>query len=391
MILTGERGLFTSSQERDVDVREGETAAADFVVRDILVSGRVTRAGQPAPGVRVTLRPQHNMGFVMASGGAATLPADVSGPRRLVGTTRDDGTYELLVDEPGAYLVSVASADDKVSFPNRTIDLPDVDAFALNLDFTGAPLAGVVVDRATGKPLDEVNVWARPKEQAADRMVIARTGADGRFTFELDPGTYVVDASRRGYAHATQEVALTEGGVDSLRLTLGAGASLAGRVVDAAGRGVANANVMAFVSEGSGRSSSTNDTTRDDGSFSIEGLASGTCALSAARDGRFAVLSAVTPGEAAVTLVLKPGALGQVTVRDAGGAPVEGAMAFVRAGDVPIFGGLAPRSDAAGRLDLAVPAGSVTVSVMKDKLHGSATVEAPEGGVVPVDLVLSPP
>src|SRR5262249_51890028 len=47
---------FMSAQTSDVDVREGETTQMELRSRDILVSGHLTRAGAPLPGVRITLR-----------------------------------------------------------------------------------------------------------------------------------------------------------------------------------------------------------------------------------------------------------------------------------------------------------------------------------------------
>ena len=54
MVLSAWPGaMMQSGLRREVEVREGETTTVDIVLREILVSGRVTRAGAPAPGLRV--------------------------------------------------------------------------------------------------------------------------------------------------------------------------------------------------------------------------------------------------------------------------------------------------------------------------------------------------
>jgi hypothetical protein len=43
----------SSGPEREVGVEEGRTTAVTFDLREVAVAGRITRAGAPAPGLRV--------------------------------------------------------------------------------------------------------------------------------------------------------------------------------------------------------------------------------------------------------------------------------------------------------------------------------------------------
>jgi hypothetical protein len=391
MVMAGNRSLYTNAQERDVDVREGETTAVEFVTRDILVTGRVTRSGVPAPGLRISLRPtQLQMGFTLMISTSAAGAGEEAGPQRLVGTTREDGTYQLMADEPGAYSVSVATVDGSVSFQPRTADLPDANTYVLDLDFSGALLAGVVVDQATGKPLVDAFISANAKTKGEHAGAFARMGPDGRFGLELDPGEYVVSAHCQGYGELSQDVTLPESGLDGLRLALGKGVVLAGKVVDAGGRPAAGAQVIASTAQNdSGRMSSLSGSTAGDGSFRLEGVQDEPQNVAAAQEGRFALLRNVTPGEAGVILVLRPGGRVLLTLRDAGGAPVEGAWTFASVDGVPVPTGLPATSGARGTVEMSVPAGSVTVHAMAGNLHGQTVFDVVEGGSVSQDIVLT--
>jgi hypothetical protein len=390
MVMLGDRSLYSNAQQRDVEVQEGETTSVDFVAREILVTGHVTRAGVPAPNLRVTLQPQQLTGVMTGAGTGTDVPDEAMGPRRLSGTTREDGSYELLADEPGKYSSRVGTADGQTSFPGREVALPDADAFALDFDIAGVSLAGVVVEQATGRPLANASVLAQRKKQDGLAGASGVTGPDGRFALEVEPGEYVVQAQLQGYGDVRQEVTLPEGGLDGLRLTLVKGVAITGKVVDAAGRGVGNALVVASSSAiGGTGSSGMPATSLEDGSFRLEGLSEEPYDISASRDGRFALRRGVTPGDAGVTLLLRSGGRALITVQERNGRPVEGAWVFGTVNGVPVPGGMTAQSDANGTIDMAVPAGNVTVEVRKDRRSGRATFDAIEGAVVPVSVVLS--
>ena len=184
MVTTETQGRQMAYQSKEIDVREGETSTVDFIQRDILVSGRVTRSGTPAAGLRVMLHGQSGgTGYGPPSG---ATPA--SGPERMSGVTREDGSYELLVDEPGRFSVDVGTPDGRLNLPARYADIPDAEAYTLNLSFAGVPLSGLVVDRETERPLVDVDIYAKAKKPDVLSVASASTGPDGRFQLELEPG-----------------------------------------------------------------------------------------------------------------------------------------------------------------------------------------------------------
>ena len=66
VLMEGSGGQLTSTKEREVDLLEGQTATVEFVPRDILVTGRVTRAGAAAANLRLRASgDQFNAMFVM--------------------------------------------------------------------------------------------------------------------------------------------------------------------------------------------------------------------------------------------------------------------------------------------------------------------------------------
>ena len=66
-LLLGGGGQFQAGPSKEVEVQEGETAVAEFVSREILVTGRVTRGGAPGANMRVNVRGERNMGMFLAS------------------------------------------------------------------------------------------------------------------------------------------------------------------------------------------------------------------------------------------------------------------------------------------------------------------------------------
>jgi hypothetical protein len=379
-------------RSRDIDVREAETAIVEFLQRDILVSGRITRSGAPASGLRVRLR-NWSAGVMNVYGPGA--PAPTSGPERMTAVTREDGSYELLVDEPGRYSVTVASLDDRISLPDRYVDIPDADAHTLNLTFAGATLSGIVVDKDTERPLANVDLYAKPQKPDASSGASASTGPDGRFQLELEPGEYKVAARmwEEGYGGAETVVTLGASGTE-IRFALARGLILSGKVVDAGGRGVGGVSVTARAGEGIGLSFGF-ARTLPDGSFKIGGLAAESHSVVAGHSelGAFGVRVGVVPGDKDVVLSLRPGGRVRLLVQGADGAPVEGAFASLAKIIGTPAGGSGARTDAQGIAELGVPASTVEIRVTKETLEARVTVTVGEGGstAATVKLGAAPP
>lgn len=63
-----------------------------------------------------------------------------------------------------------------------------------------AVISGVVVDRATGRPLARSSVTLVPIEGTGEQVQSARAGRAGQFRFTVNAGMYLVRASRTGFA-----------------------------------------------------------------------------------------------------------------------------------------------------------------------------------------------
>lgn len=354
---------------RTVDVRDGETTTLEIVDREILLSGRVTRSGAPGAGLRIDASSGRGMMFFggMQQGAPQAAP---SGPQRMTAATRDDGSFEMLVDEPGEYTLTAMTQDGRVRLPSRTVQVPDADAHTVDLSFDGVALSGIVVDKETDAPVPFANVSARSK--AKDKgFTGALTGSDGRFQLEVEAGEYALGASARdgGYGSAEQTVAVGEGGLPDVKLALPKGLAISGKVTDAAGRPAGGASVRALWAgdEGTGFGWAQ---TLPDGTFEVKNLKEGRYNVLADGDnGSFAVRTNVATGASAVALALRPGAKLSVTVQLASGAPAADVYPTVTRVDGVHVGGagrtLGP-TDAQGRTEMLVPAGDIFVWAMKD-------------------------
>jgi hypothetical protein len=206
----------------------------------------VTRSGAPGSGLRIDASGSKGTMFFGGMPQGAP-PAPTTGPQRMTATTREDGSFEMLVDEPGQYGLNAMTTDGRVRLPTRTVEVPDTDAYTVELSFDGAPLGGIVVDQETEAPVPYANVSARPKEQQKG-FTGGLAGPDGRFQLEVEPGEYSVGASARdgGYGSTEQKVTVGEGGLADVKLALPKGLAISGKVTDATGRPAAGASVRAM-------------------------------------------------------------------------------------------------------------------------------------------------
>ena len=388
-------GAMQSITRRDVEVREGETTNVDVVLREILISGHVTRSGAPAAALRIDAMGQ---GRMMVGGGppGALPPAAPTGPQHMTATTREDGGYEMIVDEPGTLRLNVASADGHLRFPMRTVEVPDADAFTLDLSFAGVPVSGIVVDKETEAPIPFAIVFARRKSGEGGSGGGGTSGADGRFQIEIEPGDYVVSAAVRDsdYADADVAVSVGESGASDVRLALPKGLAIAGKVTDQAGRGVGAIQVSAVPPEDKPGSWGWSESLAD-GSFNMTGLNHGTYTLVAESSaGGFGLRPGVAAGTKNAAIVLQPGGRVLLTAQDAQGQPLAGAWPSVTSvGGLPVGSmGMPTRpTDAQGTTDMLAPAGELMVTVRKDKLRGTGQVSLSPGETASVTVRLADP
>lgn len=390
VLLAGDQSRLSSTLWRTVEVHEGETTEASFTVREILVSGRVTRSGAPIPGARIRLRGERSS--MMSFGGPPRTPVAPAGPQRLEGVARDDGGYELLVDEPGKYLVQVSALADKGWFPWRRVEVPDADAYGLDLEFSGVSVSGVVVDKETGEPVSRASLSLFAKRHSGiSSGVGATTEADGQFKLEAEQGDFGLWARAEGYAPMETDLSLSGDGVAGVRLELVRGLVLEGRVLDPGGRPIPGVEVSATVVADNRRDSAF-ARTMPDGRFRFASLRPLSYDLLAGSElGGFAMRVGVTPGEEGVVLRLRPGGRVHLTLHDPAGRPAASASARVRTVDgvsVEALRGFYGSADARGVSEFAVPAGQIELQVSKERLTGSATVTVGEAETVPADITL---
>jgi hypothetical protein len=382
MVFSRLGGPMSAGSRRTVEVRDGETTTVEIVDREILVSGRVTRSGAPGAGLR--LDANSASGTIFMGGFAQGAPAGRdAGPQRMTAATREDGSFEMLVDEPGTYHMSVSSADGKLRLPMRTIEVPDAEAHAVEIAYEGVSVTGLVIDKETEVPIAHAGIGASGKSGARVHAG-GTTGADGRFQLELEPGEYRLSASARqgGYGTAEQDVTVGAGGVADLRLALPKGLAIAGKVTDAAGRPQGGINLRAMAASGPMGMGGFAQSLAD-GSFEMTGLKEGSYTLTAEGEhGTFAIRPGVATGSKNVALALQPGGRLSVTVTGPDGAGVADAWPRVTRVNglfVGYLGRPAGQTDAQGRTEVLVPAGDLTLWASKEPLGGGATASVAPG------------
>lgn len=208
----------------------GETAS-DVVVElehSPSVSGRVveSKTRAPCPGGEVTLRDKRNDEFAHAP-------------------IESDGTVKMIAVLPGNYDVEV-QCTDHASGRKKLAPVIVRDRAIEGLEWEverGTQLSGVVVD-ADGKPVANAEVEANPESYEDGGSGEARTDARGKFVIKgLGAAKYNLIAKATGATPATQPIELGHRDEENVRLTLGRGASVAGRVTDVGGEPVAGATV----------------------------------------------------------------------------------------------------------------------------------------------------
>jgi len=384
----GER--FASSQMKEVDVVEGQTVQVEFAPRGIVMSGRVTRGGVPLPNVRISISSTGPSMSISFGGGAPVTGA--AGPQRMAAVTGEDGSYAMLVDNPGKGHARFASLDGRVSYATKTFEIPDAEAHTQDFDLPTAILTGTVVDGDTQQPVARASVSASSREPDPKGAGAAETGPDGRFTLSVEPGDYRLSAWAEGYAMRSAEASAGTGAAE-VTIALERGVPIAGRVLDARGAPVAGAFVNASVADKDDLRIVSSAQTLADGSFRIADVTDGAYNLAASTEhGGWAVLPGVRAGASNVVLRLRPWARVRVRVVDAGGQPVARAFVGVERvnGQRVAFwtrGGGVTAAD--GTAETRVPAGAVELRARRESLSGTVQVAATEGQPTEVEITVT--
>jgi hypothetical protein len=234
MVSGSSSNILTSVVSREVEVREEETSSVDLSLRDVVVAGRVSRGGQPEPGVLVSVMMMSQGASMMTWVGSSAARLASPGPAPLAGTTRDDGSYELLVFTPGPAHVQMHGGGQ--GFPGRQVEIPDAERFELDLEIGSATVSGTIVDRESGAPVAQAFVGLRRTEGDKGGSAGAESSPDGRFSIATEPGEYRLEARARDRQPTSQTPSVGPSGVADLRIEMETGLEIRGRLVDGSGR-----------------------------------------------------------------------------------------------------------------------------------------------------------
>lgn len=386
---SGSSNMLTAIAHRDVDVRDGETVALDFPLRDVLVTGQVTRGGQPVRGVLVGLMGDGMMSMHFSGATSPRALSTVSGPQPLTGTTGEDGVYELLAYSPGRFHVALTELSAGQRHPPRQVEVPDVERFELDLEIADSVVSGVLVDAESGEPVSGGMVRLVGQGPERSRGASTRVDRQGRFTLPVETGDYRLIAETPGRKTVVNDVTVGVGGLEDVILEMEVGLEIRGRVVDGRGQPAGGILVGAAPddSQGVARSESL-----PDGTFRMAGLADRSYAIAAGSGlAGFAIRLGVRPTEEPLILRLQPGGRVSVRVVDASGRPVSEIWPGVRmVGGVRLYvPGL--QSNPTGPDGVAVidsPSGTVGVEVRHESGRGQGTVNVRPGETASLEITL---
>jgi large repetitive protein len=234
--ITG-RG-FTSRKttaSQTVEVAPGSAQQIDLQFRsDTVISGRVTRNGQPLTEANVVFMPR------------------VRGQANSSTTTDAAGTYTLNGIDDGEYGVYVV---DLQRFSPYTTRYEVHGSGTFDIDYTAASLHGRVINATTNEPIDSASVTLRASATGGEGMRAARgvpSDTNGSFTIDyVPPGSYTLTASKEGFGNQMQEVSVGDNAPQDVELKLAPNDGITLRVVDA--RNGQPLNASAYIYDTAGR------------------------------------------------------------------------------------------------------------------------------------------
>ncbi len=253
----------------------------------VRVNGTVSLAGDPVEGLIVS--------FIVAGGGG------LEGLK--IGTTEEDGSYEVVLDEPGDYLMTVQSAgaagmQNSVEFRRR---IPEVEAHELDVDMPMGRISGRVVGPDGGPSANARVTLSMQSGQAFGTIMGGQyneTRADENGEYEIlyvRPGDYAVAAggsylggllgSEDSLGRKVKSVTVSENSSTTLNFELEAPGELHGVVRDAAGKPVAEASIFLRDEEGRLLELFSFQATNASGAFEYDGLAPGEYTITARAEG----------------------------------------------------------------------------------------------------------
>jgi protocatechuate 3,4-dioxygenase beta subunit len=408
---------YRPARVRGIDLAVGRDGPPVEVVlvQGVTVAGRVLdTAGHPVAGANVTAMLDITLGDLLRGGnvrGAGPAPASSApdGRYRLVGL--GPGNYRVLVDRANSLrgLRSRQSAEIVVADQDLDLDLVAADPVSLLpvtgriVDTDGAPIAGARIELIQETTAPGGNPFQGSLFDALSstpRSYAAGSEEDGSFLVpDVEPGSYRLSASARGYAPGTppDAVLVADAPVDGVELPLApARAAIRGQIHGLGPQDLARMVVSAKAAAPSSTPDSltaTAGTVDESGAYSIGGLANGQWQVTAVTAtgrtaGTMAEIVAGAP-DAQVDLEFKNGAAITGTVSSRLG-PLVGAAVVLNRIDAP---GRPPQiqetaGDGTFRFSDLAP-GSYTALAVDRRTFASARVTvqlAAEDATVAIDL-----
>jgi hypothetical protein len=200
-------------------------------------------------------------------------------------TTADDGTFEL----PGSSVGCDAVAEQNGATSDAAPVTADGQRLTLHLKAGGTIEGEVVNERGAGVPSFTVGVESFMTSHGRRGGGLKRKFDDVAGAFRLDqlaPGSYVLTAAAPGQPPTRSDaVEVTAGNVTrGVRIVLGQGGSVTGRVTDDQGRALAEV-VVRFDSVSQVADSSSSAKTDERGRYRLEGAPAGPVTLRAEKRG----------------------------------------------------------------------------------------------------------
>jgi uncharacterized GH25 family protein len=211
-----------------VQVDAGSTATADIQFKsNTVVTGRVTRNGQPMANVMVGFNPR---------GGPAASSS---------GNTDSNGNYTISGLDDGNYNVSVVDIDRSNAFTS-TYEVHGSGTF--DIDIKTASLRGTVVDASTGEPIAAAAVQLQNSQGGFMAAHMVQTDPSGAFFVDnVARGSYHIVVQKDGYGNVTRDITVADTAPDDLQFKLATSAGVTINVVDARDNTPLAANVVRIV------------------------------------------------------------------------------------------------------------------------------------------------
>jgi protocatechuate 3,4-dioxygenase beta subunit len=335
-------------KSESVTLEEGKTGRKDYRMGEgTKVTGKVTRGGKAVDGVMVMLFPASRsggpMGMLMGGGGGGFA----------MGSSREDGTYEVSGVAPGRYTVSVQGGMGGAPSGTETIEvargatevrhdvvLPENGIRGVVVDEEGKPVTGAAVTAAqAGKGSSKITDFGSAMESFGGQSF---TDDEGRFSLQdLKAGDYDLRVQAQGYGTELLERVAAQAAGPEARIVLRKGIEVTVQVVGPDGAPVQGAAL--FLEDDQGREISNLSQfdavrTGQDGRAVLRAPAGNLRFEAAARGFAPGEAASPVPASGDVVIRLRKGAAVKVAVKGADGAAVQGAGVEVQDAEGRPFG-----------------------------------------------------